>query len=136
MFAVMKQSPLLDFESSVFAVIAGEDEHTNPSVYGKALAQWLAEQLSAQGLPTDEVIAEDFGWCVPVDSKPYRLYVVCARAGETQEDWRVFAFVEGGLMSRLFGKDTRAQSLASLFAVVKQVLQSTPGVKGLREEEA
>jgi hypothetical protein len=35
----MKQTPLLAFESSAFAVIPGEDHETNPGIYGKALAQ-------------------------------------------------------------------------------------------------
>ena len=46
---VMTQSPLLEFESSAFLVAPGEDEETNPGIYGKALAQWLAEQLRAAG---------------------------------------------------------------------------------------
>ena len=49
----MKQSPLLEFESSAFTVIPGEDESTNPGIYGKALAEWLADQLRAAGLPAD-----------------------------------------------------------------------------------
>jgi hypothetical protein len=66
----MKQSPLLEFESSAFAVLPNEDNETNPGIYGKALAQWLANQLRAAGVPAGEVIAEDFGWCVPVESSP------------------------------------------------------------------
>src|SRR2546426_8514214 len=85
----MKQSPLLEFESSAFPVIPGEDEETNPGIYGKALAQWLAEHLRAAGFPTGNVIAEDFGWCVPVESQPHSLYVACASTGERSEERRV-----------------------------------------------
>lgn len=120
----MKQSALLEFESSAFAVTPGEDEDTNPGIYGKALAQWLAEQLRAAGFSTGDVIAEDFGWGVPVESKPHSLYVVCASTGENPNHWRVFAFAEGGLVARLLAKDRSAESLAS----------SAPIVCGLREE--
>ena len=92
----MKQSPLLEFESSAFAVIPGEDEETNPGIYGKALAHWMAEQLRAAGFPVGEVVAEDFGWCVPVSSSPHRLYVVCSSTGATPQHWRAFVFAEGG----------------------------------------
>ena len=132
----MKQTPLLVFESSAFAVIPGEDEETNPGIYGKALAQWLAEQLRAVGLPAGEVIAEDFGWCVPVESKPHSLYVACASTGEKPDHWRLFAFAEGGVMARLMGMDKSAESLASLFAAVRRCLESAPSVRGLREEAA
>ena len=132
----MKHSALLEFESSAFAIVPGEDEQTNPGIYGKALAQWISEQLAARGFSVGEVIAEDFGWCVPLKSKAPHLFVACANGDEKQNQWRVFAFAEGGTLARLFGKDTGADALASLFAVVKQTLQSTPSVKGLREEVA
>jgi hypothetical protein len=132
---IMKQSPLLEFESSAFPVAPAEDDETNPGIYGKALAHWLAAQLRAAGFPTGDVIAEDFGWCVPVQSKPHSLYVACA-SGEASDQWRVFAFAEGGVVARLLGRDTRADSLASLFAAVRGCLQSDPRVRGLREEAA
>ncbi len=132
----MKQSALLEFESSAFAVAPGEDEQTNPGIYGKALAQWLAGQLRVRGLPAGDVIPEDFGWCIPVESKPYSLYVACASADEKPNYWRVFTFAEGGAMARLFGKDKSAEALSSLFATVKQSLEAAPAVRGLQEESA
>ena len=132
----MKQSPLLEFESSAFPVVPGEDEETNPGIHGKALAQWLAEQLRASGVPAGEVVPEDFGWCIRVDSKPNSLYVACASTGERPDQWRVFAFAEGGVLARLLGKDQSAESLASLFAEVRQCLESAATVRGLREETA
>jgi len=132
----MKQSALLEFESSAFVVIPGEDEETNPGVFGKSLAQWIAEQLAARGFSVGEVIAEDFGWCVPLESKSPRLFVACASAEDKPNQWRVFAFAEGGVLARLFGKDKSAESLASLFSALKQTLQSAPSIKGLREEPA
>jgi hypothetical protein len=132
----MKQSALLEFESSAFAVAPGEDEQTNPGVYGRALAQWLAEQLRARGLPAGDVIAEDFGWCVPIESKSHSLYVACASTGGKPSHWRVFAFAEGRVMARLFGKDKSTESLSFLFAAVKQSLERAPLVRGLREQAA
>lgn len=135
MLGVVKQSPLLEFESSAFPVAPGEDEETNPGIYGKALARWLAEKLRAAGIPAGEVIAEDFGWCVPVESRPHALYVACA-SGDRPDHWRVFAFAEGGLMARLLGKDKSAESLASLFAAVRSCLESEPRIRGVREDTA
>lgn len=130
----MKQSPLLLFESSAFAPIPGEDRETNPGVFGKALALWLAKQLTAAGFTPGEVFAEDFGWCVPVDSKRHALYVACANNDGASDQWMVFTFAEGGLLTRLRGKDTRTESVASLFAAVRRCLESSPSVHGLHEE--
>ena len=132
----MKQTALLEFESSAFAIVPDEDEQTNPGIYGKVLAQWMAEQLAARGFSVGDVIAEDFGWCVPLQAKSPRLYVACTNADGTLNRWRVFAFAEGGVLTRLFGKDTCDSGLDSLFTAVKQTLQSSPTVQGLREDKA
>jgi hypothetical protein len=130
----MKQSPLLIFESSAFAIVPGEDEQTNPGIYGSALANWLAEELRATGVPAGTVIAEDFGWCIRVESKPHALYVVCASTGETPDQWEVFVFVEGGLLARMLGNDSRAESVSLLFAAVRRCLEKAPVVRSLRIE--
>lgn len=130
----MKQSPLLEFESSAFPVVPGEDQETTPGIHGKALAHWLAEQLRTAGVPAGDIVPEDFGWCIRVESKPHSLYVACASTGEKPDQWRVFAFAEGGVMARLLGKDKSAESLASLFAEVRQCLKSAATVRGLPQE--
>lgn len=130
----MRQTPLLEFESSAFPVIPGEDEETNPGIYGKALAQWLVEQLRAAGFHPSDVIAEDFGWCVPVKSEPHSLYVACASTGERPNQWRVFAFAEGGVLARILDKDRSAQSLSTLFTALRRCLESSPIVREPREE--
>lgn len=130
----MAQSPLLEFDSSAFAVVPGEDAETNPGVYGKALALWLAEQLRTAGLSVGDVIAEDFGWCVPVASEPHSLYVACSSTGERPDHWRVFAFAEGRILSRLLGKDKRGESVATLHATIRRCLESAPIIRNLRGE--
>lgn len=128
----MKQSAVLIFECKDFIVTPGEDRESNPGVFGKSLAQWLAAQLHAEGFPVGTVFAEDYGWCIPVGAKPHALYVVCAGNGDAR--WQVFAFTERGILARLFGKDSSAASLAEVFAGVRRCLESAPSVRGLRQE--
>ena len=130
----MKQSPQLAFQSTAFAVVPGEDDRTNPGTFGKSLATWLSQQLRLKGLATGEAIAEDFGWCVPLESTPHKLYVACAGVDEEPNNWRVFVFAEGGFVSRLLGKDTSAESISTVFVAVRELLRSSPQVRGLREE--
>jgi hypothetical protein len=130
---ILKQTALLEFKSTAFPKEAGEDAHTNPGIFGKAMCQWLAGQLRAKGLPADDAFAEDFGWCIPIASAPHRLYVVCANAQEEHNLWRVFAFVEGGFWARFRGRDQSAASLASLFELIKSALQASAVVADLSE---
>jgi len=132
----MKQSPLLAFESTAFVDSPGTDERTNPCIFGQSLALWLSQQLLSRGFGSGEIIPEDFGWCVPLASNPHKLYVACSSVQEAANHWQVFVFAEGGLTSRLLGKDKSAESVAAAFIAVKELLQHSPQVRGLREEAA
>lgn len=132
--AVMRQSPMLHFESKAFSISEGEDEETNPGIFGKALAEWLAQQLERRGVPTSGVIAEDFGWCVAISSNPHKLYVACSSGEAGAASWQLFSFVEGGALNRLFGKDRSAEELNELHLKVRDILSNEASISGLTEE--
>jgi hypothetical protein len=71
---------------------------------------------------------------VPVESKPHSLYVVCASEDGETDKWRAFAFAEGGLLARLMGKDRRSESVAALFATLKELIAAGPDVRNLRQD--
>jgi hypothetical protein len=125
---------MLIFECEDFAVAPGEDSATNPGIYGKSLAQWLAAQLHAAGFAVGAVFAEDFGWCIPVGAKPHALHVACASIGYTSYQWGVFVFAEGGFIASLFGKNRSVASLDEVFAAIRRCLEAAPSVRELREE--
>lgn len=129
----MEQTALLEFESSAFALSPGEDEETNPGIFGKSLAQWIAGQLVDHGFAVSDLVAEDFGWCVRVKTKSPRLFVACANVEGKANQWRVFAFAERGALARLLGKGKSTESLASLHSAIKQSLASSPLIQGIRE---
>ena len=126
---------MLCFVSSAFAVTPGEDQETNPGIFGRALAWWVGEQLIGAGFHAGSVIAEDFGWCVPVKSPPYSLYVVCA-SGEFANHWQIYAFAEGGLTDRILRKDRSTELVDGLYSTLRHCLKSSPVVRDLREEKA
>jgi len=131
----MKQSPLLQFRCDAFAISPDEDAATNPGIFGRSLAEWLSGALRARGWSVGAVVAEDFGWCVPVDSQPHALYVACASAGAEPGTWRVFVFAEGGLLGRLLGRgDTRADDLARTYEAVRSALVVRPDIHDVTEE--
>ena len=132
------QSALLHFESAAFRIDPGEDGATNPGIFGRALAGWVRDRLRERGLPAGDVIAEDFGWCVPVALDPHAVYVACASEEERAGSWawQLFVFAEGGLLQRLLGKDTRREAMDRVFAAVREALASSPDIHGLTEEPA
>ena len=130
------QSALLQFVSHAFPVAPGEDEHTNPGIFGRALAEWVGERLRERSLPAGAVVAEDFGWCVPVPMSSDAVYVACSSVEEAPDDghWQLFVFAEGGLLKRILGKDTRRESMRRVFEAVRQALESSPEIRNLTEE--
>lgn len=125
-------SPVLMFESSRFEIQQDEDELTNPGIFGRRLAEWMAHELPTQGYRAlGEVIPEDFAWCVPVAAEDCELYVACANA---QNGWQTYVFADCGLMERLAGRDPRATAVAGLYSAVRTILEDAPGITYLHTQ--
>jgi hypothetical protein len=93
--------------SSRFAIEPGEDEETNPGIYGRAFAQWLAGQLPAFGWRVKGCVAEDYGRLVEVENPRFHLYVACASGNEGVDSWQAFTFAEGGGLLGVFAKSEK-----------------------------
>jgi hypothetical protein len=131
----MKQTVMLAFESSVFPHTPDEDGTMHPGIFGRALAYWLADRLRAAGVAARKVFAEDFGWCVQVTAASNRsLYVVCASSPEGPNQWKVFAYAEDSVISRMIGRDKTSEPLKTLFQTVKECLEAEPVVENLRQQ--
>src|SRR5215831_8190559 len=72
------QSDHVTFTSSALPIEPGEDKETNPGIYGKALAIWVAQKMRDRGFTIAEVLPEDFGRIVIVRRKPFMLWIGCA----------------------------------------------------------
>lgn len=97
--------------SPKFAVLPGEDEELiNEGTYGKALAEYLADELRHRGYDVPFVCCEDWGWwielkgfsfsfgvCVygsEIGSGQLDLYVTDGAVGERAWSWKKFWFVD------------------------------------------
>ena len=132
----MSASAHLLFKSTAFPPEPGEDEETNPGVFGRALAAWLADQLPRHGHTVKGIIAEDFGRLVELRVPRGRLYVAVSSTDHTATEWRLFGLAEQGLLSRLVGTSVDEQALSKLLGDLRSILGAAPGVTELREEAA
>jgi hypothetical protein len=126
-------SQRLIFRSSQFTVEPGEDQYTNPGIFGKSLAIWVGNEL-VPGFSAESVISEDFGWLVPVPHPRHALYVACSSTDDSGQQWQLVVFAEGGLLSRLMGKGNHAESVATLYTTLKKRIESEEGVAEIHEE--
>ena len=72
-----KEGPQFWFRSDLFQIEPAEDQETNPLRYGKQLAAWIASRFRSAGYPSAEVVPEDWGWCVMLQTSPFLLWVGC-----------------------------------------------------------
>jgi hypothetical protein len=119
----------LCFTSSFFEVQPGEDEETNPGLYGKALAHWVGEQLEQRGVSVEGVIPEDFGWVVMVARQPFMLWVGCSSEDGSKSRWRMFVAAEPSLWQRLFKKIETQPAVANLESHLAEIAKNIPDIQ-------
>jgi hypothetical protein len=129
------QSPIhLICESSAFPPAPGEDDETNPGIYGRALTEWLAEQLRSAGYEVKRLVAEDFGRLIEVAHPGCKLYAAVSSTDDSATEWRVFAFAEFGLLAKLKGSPGGAEAVTKLLTALRSILAQHPEIRSLREE--
>jgi len=103
------------FESDKFRIVDGEDDNTNPEIYGLEFSKWLEQELINLGYSIQEILAEDWGWCVICQDKPFLLWVGCQ--GEFYNKklvWSCFAEAEKLLFRNPFKTINMKQPLDNL----------------------
>jgi hypothetical protein len=149
----MKQEEFY-FTSTLFQISKGEDEETNPGCYGKELGEWLCSQLKALGYEVEDLVAEDWGWCVVCVRKPYLLWAGCvamptADFPETYDPdspprgedvvWCVFPVVElpffylTSHIMRIFGQLDLKAPLQKLTQEIQGLLEAEPKIERYEE---
>lgn len=130
------------FKSNLFEVEPGEDEETNPRCYGRQPANWLKEKFQSLGYAVEDVIPEDWGWCVMCSREPYMLWIGCRNLVDydtaTPEDppptkeellWNCGVVAEVSFYKRLFKKIDTQPGLQKLDNELKEILESEEGIQ-------
>lgn len=138
------------FTSDLFNIEKNEDEETNPGCYGKQLGNWLCEKFKTIGYDVEELIPEDWGWCVMCSRDDYLLWIGCGSmlSDNYPEDydpevppsgqdvfWHVFPVIEvpffkiKSLIKKLSGKLDTVQPLNKINSELKVILESEPRIK-------
>jgi hypothetical protein len=130
------------FKSTLFEVELREDKNTNPFCYGKQLSNWVRDQFIDLGYSVEEVIEEDWGFCVMCQREPYSLWIGCGNMRsdlyETVNEeeyknfipesnsltWYCFPTVEVPFFKRMFGKTDTTQGFNKLKSELKTILSN------------
>lgn len=128
------------FASSLFDIEPDEQDASNPQRDGRQLALWLQSRLEQRDYVIEKVVAEDWGWCVICQSKPFLLWVGCGNMDADEAEpgafppqtdsptWHCFPAAERPWLARLFGRVDAASAVRRLDADLQEILSSEPGV--------
>jgi hypothetical protein len=123
------QGPSHIIRTSAFPIERGEDADTNPGVFGRSLANYVAAQMRARGWHVEGIIPGDFGYSVMLARKPLMLWIACGNRNESTDEWVAFAVAEGGVLKRALGKVNPPAEVDRVSDALGEIMKSAPGVE-------
>ena len=118
----------VEFRSTKFPPYDGEEEQINPGLWGRRLAEYLVEKLAERGIETHEMLAEDWGWYVPVRNDGFKLALCCGHQNGDDEEFLCFTEPGKPIVKKLFRKVDATVQLTRLTAALADILASDPEI--------
>ena len=118
----------VEFRSKKFPPYEGEEEQINPGLWGKRLAEYLVHKLPQQGIRTEEIIGEDWGWYIPIQNEGFKLAICCGHQNGDDDEFLCFTDPSTPVIKKLFKKIDAAPQLARLTEAMQQILSSDPDI--------
>ena len=119
----------VEFRSSKFPACEGEEEQINPGLWGKRLADYLVEKLAGKGIQTEKVVAEDWGYYIPVKNEGFRLAVCCGHQNGDDDQFLCFTDPGTPIVKKLFKKIDATPQLTRLTEAIQQILAADPDIR-------
>src|SRR5690242_13410594 len=114
----------VEFRSHKFPPYEGEEEKINPGLWGKRLAEYLVQRLAEHGIKAGEMIAEDWGWFVPLEIDGARLALCCGHQDGDDDEFLVFTDPSAPIVRRLFKTIDITAQLGKLIEAMQHILSS------------
>lgn len=116
------------FRSTKFPPYEGEEEEINPGIWGKKLAEYLAQHLTENGFKTEEVFAEDWGWFIPIQNDGFRLAVCCGHQDGDADEFVCFTDPSKPIIKKLFKKIDATERLTELTGAMQKIIAADPDI--------
>lgn len=122
----------VEFRSAKFPPYEGEEEQINPGLWGKHLAEYLVQRLAEKGIQTQEIIAEDWGWYIPIPNEGFRLAICCGHQNGEDDEFLCFTEPSTPVVKKFFRKIDATAQLTRLTEALQQILASDPDIKAVK----
>jgi len=122
----------VEFRSSEFPPYDCEEEQINPGRFGKRVAEFLAKGLAEAGFSIGDLVAEDWGWIVPIENPGFRLWVGCGNYDEYPDGFLCFIEPHTPVIRKLFRKIDVSERVGALRDAIDRLLTSHPGIQSVK----
>ena len=121
------------FHSPLFTPTGPEEGQINLGCFGRALAVWLREQLTAVDVEVGEPVAEDWGWLLGATLHASHFGIGCANVDDSDSDWLVFVETVGpGILAKLFRRaPPKTDAAVALSRQIDAILRAEPEITSL-----
>lgn len=119
----------VEFRSSKFPAYEGEEELINPGLWGKPLAEYFVQKLSEKGIVAETIIAEDWGWYIPIQNEGFRLAICCGHQDGDDDQFLCFTDPSTPVFRKFLKKIDATAQLTMVIDAVSQILSSDPDIK-------
>jgi hypothetical protein len=119
----------LQFKSLQFEIVPGEDEETNPGIFGLRLAEFVTERLNEVGYKATP-IEEDWGICVLLTHPDFESFVGCSSYGENE--WLIQICPHKPIVRRWFKKFDTVPWVEKLSSTIEHILITHGGAYDLQ----
>ncbi|MCB1944107.1 MAG: hypothetical protein KDI53_19000 [Candidatus Accumulibacter sp.] len=123
------------FRSKNFPPYDGEENQINPGLWGKRLAEYLVDKLKPHGIETEEIIAEDWGWFIPIKNEGFPLAICCGHQNGDDDEFLCFTEPAKPIIRKLFKKIDATHELTRVVTAMENILSSDPGITDLEWSE-
>jgi hypothetical protein len=113
----------------------GEEEQINPGLWGKRLAEYLVDKLKPRGIETEEIIAEDWGWYIPIKNEGFRLAICCGHQNGDDDEFLCFTDPATPIIRKLFKRIDATHELTRVVAALEKILSSDPEITNIEWTE-
>ena len=125
----------VEFRSFKFPPYGGEEELINPGLWGKRLAEYLVKKLSESGIQTRKIVAEDWGYYIPIENEEFKLAVCCGHQFGDDDQFLCFTDPKSPIIKKLFKTIDGTAQLARVTEALQQILSSDSDIREIAWSE-
>jgi hypothetical protein len=119
----------VEFRSDKFPAYESEEQEINPGRYGKRVAEFLSAGLRSHGFEPQELVAEDWGWIVPIKNDDFKLWIGCGNYEEYPDGFLCFIEPHEPVIRKLYKKICTQARVEALQKAMDAVLVESAGIR-------